>query len=63
VTSWDRILDVTWRPRFWYRDEVPPDDGSSLGALMRDASAEMVGLTQELRASDAVNVTPFTAAS
>ena len=60
--SWERIFDRAWRPRFWYRDREPPDGDSSLGALMREASDEMAGLTQELRASDAVSVIPFTAA-
>jgi hypothetical protein len=60
--SWERIFDEAWRPRCWYHDEAPSVDDTGLGALMREASVEVVGLTQELRAGDAVRVTPFTAA-
>lgn len=58
--SWEQIFDPAWRPRFWYRDQAPPDDGSQLSRLMREASASPVGLTEELRLSDVVRVSEFT---
>ena len=48
--------------RLWYRDQELPGEGSEHDTLMREASEDMVGLTQELRADDAVNVALFTAA-
>jgi len=56
-----RILDPEWRPRFWYRDEPAPDDDPALSRLMREASTETVGLTEELRGSEVVRVTKFRA--
>jgi hypothetical protein len=59
-SSWERMFDLSVDPRCWYRDDELPDEGSELYALMRDASDEMAGLTQELLASDTMNVTLFT---
>lgn len=61
-SSWERMFDRECQPRFWYRDEPLPDDESSLSTLMREASEDVVGLTQELLATDVVRVVPFTAA-
>ncbi|MCP3974502.1 MAG: DUF3841 domain-containing protein [bacterium] len=58
-TSWRRLLDVRWRPRFWYRDVEISADGSSLSRLMNEASEEAVGLTQELRADDVLSAASF----
>lgn len=61
-SSWERIFDRDWQPRFWYRDQELPDQESDLTSLMLEASEDVVGLTQELRSSDAANVVLFTAA-
>ena len=61
--SWQRLFDPTVRPRFWYRREEPPTDDSPLSTLMREASDELVGLTQELRLGDTRDVTRFVGAA
>lgn len=58
--SWERLFQPD-PPRFWYRDGTPPDD-PVLAGLMREASEDFVGLTEELRAGDTVDVVRFTAA-
>lgn len=60
-SSWERIFDRGPHPRFWYRDREVSEDDSGRNTLMREASEDPVGLTQELRASDVLKVVLFTA--
>lgn len=60
--SWELMFDRSVERRCWSRDGKLPDEGEEMHALMKGASDEMAGLTQELRASDCVNLTLFTAA-
>ncbi len=60
-SSWELLFDQGIERRCWYRDAELPDEGDELHVLMRDASDEMAALTQELRASDTVEVTRFDA--
>lgn len=58
-SSWERIFERGVPARFWYRDEEIPGLPSGLDSLMRDASEELAGLTQVLRAADCVEITAF----
>lgn len=60
--SWELMFDPDSHSRCWYRDDELPDKADDLHILMRDASEGMAGLTQELLASDTVDVSLFTAA-
>jgi len=60
--SWQRMFSSPCDPRLWYRDQALPDESAGHYTLMKEASEEVVGLTQELLSGDAVDVELFTAA-